>query len=90
MFDDVYLNILNHPKCLNIRTLPNKIKQEAQKRLQPYINRPKVKQMIDYMMSENWYDTHWTEFVAYTNALDKSRNENILELVPEFKDYWHE
>ena len=90
MFDDVYLNILNHPKCLNIRTLPTKIKQEAEKRLQPYINRPKVKQMIDYMMSEDWYDTYWNEFVAYTNALDKSRNENILELVPEFKDYWHE
>lgn len=90
MFEDVYLNILNHPKCLNIKTLPKKIKNMVIDRLQNYQNRPKVKQMIGYMMSEDWYDTHWNEFVAYTNALDKSRNENILELVPEFKDYWHE
>lgn len=90
MFDDVYLNILNHPKCLNIKTLPLNIKNEVAKRLEPYKNRSKVKQMIDYMMSEDWYTKYWEEFIAYTNALDKSRNENILELVPEFKDYWHE
>lgn len=90
MFDNVFLNILNHPKCLNIKTLPVEIKHQVVKKLENYINRPKVKQMIDYMMSENWFDIHWNEFVAYTNALDTSRNENILELVPEFKTYWHD
>jgi len=90
MFEDVFLNILNHPKCLNIRTLPKNLKELVCKRLENYQNRPKVKQMISYMLSEDWYDQRWNEFVAYTNALDKSRNENILELVPEFKNYWHD
>ena len=45
--------------------------------------------MIDYMQSENWYDTLWNDFMDYTNTLDKSRNENILEVVPEFKEYWN-
>jgi sulfatase maturation enzyme AslB (radical SAM superfamily) len=89
MFEDVYLNILNHPKCLNIRTLPTKIKKLVEEKLQPYMNRPKVKQMINYMNKEDWYDTHWKEFVDYTNALDKSRNENILDLVPEFGEFWN-
>ena len=53
------------------------------------MNRPKVKQMINYMNKEDWYDTHWKEFVDYTNALDKSRNENILDLVPEFGEFWN-
>lgn len=90
LFEDVYLNILNHPKCLNIKTLPKSIKQEVESRLSNFMNRPKVKQMIQYMNSEDWYDSYWNEFVDYTNVLDKSRNENILELVPEFKDYWHD
>ena len=88
-FTDVYLNILNHPKCLNIKVLPNELKQEAIKRLQPFADRTKVKQMIDYMKSENWYDSLWNDFMDYTNKLDKSRKENILEVVPEFKEYWN-
>lgn len=88
MFDDIYLNILNHPYCLNVRTLPDELKHEAEKRLQPFINRPKVKQMIMYMWKESWYDKYWKEFVNYTNALDKNRNENILEVVPEFEKFW--
>ena len=87
-FSDVYLNILNHPKCLNIKVLPSEIKNQVEKKLAPYMDRPKVKQMIDYMNSEDWYQTHWKEFMAYTNKLDESRNENILEVVPAFKDYW--
>ena len=88
-FTDVYLYILNHPKCLNIKVLPNDLKQETIKRLKPFAERSKVKQMIDYMQSENWYDSLWGDFMEYTNTLDKSRNENILEVVPEFKEYWN-
>ena len=89
MFDDIYLNILNHPYCLNVRTLPDEIKQEAEKRLQPYLNRPKVKQLIKYMWKDSWFDSYWKEFVNYTNVMDQKRNENILELIPEYKDYWN-
>ena len=90
MFEDVYLNILNHPKCLNIKTLPSKIKNLVANKLENYKNRPKVKQMIQYMYSEDWYDQHWQEFIDYTNQLDKSRNENILDLVPEFGEFWND
>jgi len=88
MFDDLYLNILNHPYCLNVRTLPDELKHEAEKRLQPYLNRSKVRQLIKYMWKESWYEKYWNEFVNYTNTLDKSRNENILDVVPEFEKFW--
>jgi MoaA/NifB/PqqE/SkfB family radical SAM enzyme len=45
----IYLNILNHPTCLNIQVLPADLKKLAEERLQPYILLPKVQSIIKYM-----------------------------------------
>jgi hypothetical protein len=81
-----YLNILNHPVCLNIQTLPLELKKLAEERLVDYLHWPKVKETIAYM---NAADTsnHLTEFFDYTKAIDESRNENLLEHIPEFEKY---
>jgi molybdenum cofactor biosynthesis enzyme MoaA len=78
----VYFNILNHPDQLNIRVLPEHLKQLAAERLQPYLHLEKVQGIIDYMMSENW-SNKLSAFYKYTSELDKSRNENLFDIIPE-------
>ena len=82
----IYFNILNHPEELNIRVLPKHLKEEAEKRLQPYLNLEKVSGIIKYMWAEDWHDKYYSKFINYTKALDKSRKQNILDYVEEFKD----
>lgn len=77
-----YLNILNHPVCLNIQTLPPDLKKLAEKRLKDYIEWPKVKETIAYMNSADT-SNRMNEFDKYTATLDKLRNENITTHVPE-------
>jgi len=81
-----YLNILNHPVCLNIQTLPIELKKIAEERLVDYLDWPKVKDTIAYMNSADT-SNHLTEFFDYTAAIDKSRNENLLDHIPEFEKY---
>ena len=77
-----YLNILNHPVCLNIQTLPADLKTLAEERLTDYLEWPKVKETIAYMNSADTSD-HIIEFNKYTNALDELRNESLTTHVPE-------
>jgi MoaA/NifB/PqqE/SkfB family radical SAM enzyme len=81
-----YLNILNHPICLNIQTLPLELKKLVEERLVDYLDWPKVKETIAYMNSADT-SGHLTEFFDYTAAIDKSRNENLLDHIPEFEKY---
>ena len=46
-----------------------------------------VKGVTSYMNSESYYDSHWNEFIKYTQQLDSIRNENLLDVEPKFKDY---
>ena len=81
----IYFNILNHPDCLNIRVLPVNLKKVVVDNLKIYYDVPKVKGIIDYMLAEDWIDK-LEDFCTYTQKLDYSRNENLKNLIPEFKD----
>ncbi len=81
-----YLNILNHPQCLNIRTLPLDLKNKAKESLEDWINQIEVQEVISYMLKEDWTGKYLSEFIDYTRAIDKTRNENILSLIPEFSN----
>jgi organic radical activating enzyme len=82
----LYLNILNHPRSLNIRILPKQLKLLAEQRLEPYLDLPKVKETIKYMNSVD-DDQYLDEFFNYNNTLDSLREQNFYDLVPEFKVY---
>ncbi len=83
----LYLNILNHPRSMNIRVLPRELKELAESRLHPYLNLPKVKDVINYMMAQD--DSQYLqEFFEYNNTLDKLRDQDFFVLVPEFKKYF--
>jgi len=81
----IYLNILNHPDYLNIRVLPEELKQQAKQNLQAHLDVPKMQGVIDYMFAEDWTDK-LPAFVKYTRELDANRKEDILEIVEEFAD----
>lgn len=81
----IYFNILNHPEELNIRVLPKHLKEQAAAQLQPYLHLDKVQGIIDYMYAEDWNDKYH-KFLSYTASLDSSRNENLFDLIPEFKE----
>jgi len=86
--NNIYLHILDHPSCLNIKVLPTELKELARDRLQPFMHVNRVNNIIDYMLSED-LSSRLNEFKTYTIALDKNRNESILELVPEMKDIFN-
>lgn len=79
----IYFNILNHPEELNIRVLPKNLKKIAEDKLQPYLHLEKVKGIISYMNSEDW-SHKMDQFYYYTDQLDKSRNEKLTDIIPEF------
>jgi MoaA/NifB/PqqE/SkfB family radical SAM enzyme len=84
---DIYLNILNHPESMNIRVLPETLKHLAQKRLQPYLDIPKVADTIKYMWAEDWHEKRWKEFVDFNMKADELQKGNLLDVCPEFKSY---
>ena len=85
---NIHLDMLVHPSCLNIKVLPIELKELARDRLHPFMHIPKINNIINYMLSED-LSSRLNEFKTYTIALDKSRNESILELVPEMKDIFN-
>lgn len=82
--NNIFFNILDHPSCLNIKVLPNDLKELAKDRLQPYVHFPRVQGIIDFMLSQD-LSIHIEDFKKYTTALDKSRNESILTVIPEME-----
>ena len=79
-----YLNILNHPHCLNIRTLPEFLKEKVTSNLSPFSSTISVNEVIKYLNKESLYDRYYEEFLNYTKTLDKSRGESFEKIMPEF------
>lgn len=92
-------HICHTPKHTNIKVLPNMIKDELEDHYEEYIewvkssDHPKnVKKqfvkilngVIKFMNSEDYSD-HLNDFIDITNDLDKIRNHNVLDIVPEYE-----
>jgi len=96
-------HVAHHPKHLNIRVLPESMKQDITKKFSEFVNWTKennynsyiVKQASDiangitnYMNGEDYYKEYWNQFTEYTKKLDSIRSENIIDVEPIFKDYF--
>ena len=79
---DIYLNILNHPRYLNIRCLPEQLKKQVNDTLCKYKHINKVQGVIDYMYAEDWSE-YIPELIDYTRKLDQSRKQDCTEAAPE-------
>lgn len=85
-----YMNLLNHPHCLNIRVLPESLKTKALNNLQPYLHHKSIEQVANYLGSESWNQKYFSQFINYTQKLDQMRGQNFLQLCPEYKDFFGE
>lgn len=85
--DQIYLNILNHPECLNIRTLPMALKNLTELRLKEWYHIPKVQDTVQYMWAEDWHEKRWQEFIKYNGKMDDLQRGNLVDVVPEFVGY---
>jgi sulfatase maturation enzyme AslB (radical SAM superfamily) len=83
-----YLNILNHPSCLNIRVLPQELKDIAREKLRPLIEFSEVREVLSYLDKECWFKQSFEEFKNYTMELDSLRGQSLLSVVPEFSKYF--
>jgi MoaA/NifB/PqqE/SkfB family radical SAM enzyme len=94
----IHLNCLREPIRLDIRVLPERLKNVAYERLKPFINDPTflnvktekdcpVQSIVDWMYSSD-LSQHLNHFFAYTTAIDMQRNESLLNIAPEFEPYY--
>lgn len=95
-------HVAHRPHYLNIKVLPPDIKKEVVARFddllehvletgypeQVYDQAKSIRDsVVNYMMSEDRYESGWPAFVDYTTRLDAIRNQDIRDVVPELREY---
>ena len=83
--NDAFTTICNAPMYLSPFVLPSDIRQRAIALLDGISD---FKTLIKKLENNNIHSEHWVTFVEFTKELDKLRSENVLNLIPELKEYW--
>ena len=96
------IHVAHSPSHACIKSLPLEMKQLVrekydkfkdwliQENLDPKIEQAALKiinSIVDFMMSEDT-SSKWGWFKEYTRQLDKLRNQNIIDVVPEYEPYF--
>ena len=79
-------NILDTPKFLNIRVLPDVLKKRVEKELLLFQDDFRVERVINYMKKESWMN-YLNDFFRYTDFFDQSRNQSLDEILPELASF---
>lgn len=94
-------HMCHSPKYYNVKVLPMELKQQVVAHYQTYIDWVNTTDLSDnvkkdfakilngvakFMMSEDYSEKYLTEFIQHTVKLDSIRGQNILDIVPEFKE----
>jgi sulfatase maturation enzyme AslB (radical SAM superfamily) len=84
------LTVAHGPSEMNIVNLPPALKAIAIERLRNNKHYATIKSKIEGVISYLGQDpiVEWDKVKSATNKLDSIRNENVLDVVPEFKSYW--
>jgi sulfatase maturation enzyme AslB (radical SAM superfamily) len=80
----VFFNMVHHPQHLNVRSLPNQIKQQVRNKL--LANNPnwQITSILDFMdMPLVNQPQLWTKFLESTKKLDLLRQQDLAETFPE-------
>lgn len=84
------LTLCHYPAELNITNLTPELKELVELRLlssKHYIEQQRqIDGIISYMHEQPV--SGWNKTMQFTNKLDKLRKETVLDVVPEFKQYW--
>ena len=94
-------HMCHSPKYYNVKVLPLELKQQVAAHYQTYIDWVNTTDLTDhvkkdfakilngvakFMMSEDYSEKYLNEFIQHTVKLDSIRGQNILDIVPEFKE----
>jgi hypothetical protein len=94
-------HMCHSPKYYNIKVLPMNIKIKLKAHYQNYIDwvnttdlSANVKKdfakilngVVKFMMSEDYSEQWLEEFINHTVKLDKIRDQNIIDIVPQYKE----
>jgi sulfatase maturation enzyme AslB (radical SAM superfamily) len=80
----VFFNMVHHPQYLNVRSLPDQIKQQVRSKL--LANNPnwQITSILDFMdMPLSNQPQLWTKFLESTKKLDLLRQQDLAETFPE-------
>jgi radical SAM protein with 4Fe4S-binding SPASM domain len=82
-----FTTICNSPVYLSPFVLPMNIRETVIEELSSIDD---FSHLTKSLKSDDTHQLHWDTFVSFTNDLDKLRNENVLNIIPEFRKYWNE
>lgn len=86
------LSPVHYPEHLSIRVLPDSLKFLTRGKLRALSEYPQFKTSIEglikFMYSKRTTNDEWLFHSGYAKDIDRVRSENLLDLVPEFKEYW--
>jgi len=95
-------HVAHSPKHINIRVLPPDIKLLVRSRFEDFhawVTAEKypshviasslriMNSILDYMNADDYHAQYWEYFATFTSKLDVIREQNILDVVTEFKGY---
>jgi len=91
-----FLIAVNQPAYMDAVHLPDAIKQKGYDAATAVLNNSNAldwektnnQALLDHVMNTPRDPEQWNTFIDYTNRLDKVRNQSILDVIPEYKDYW--
>ena len=84
---------VNQPLYMDPIHLPDKIKQEGLKKQLAILDNisldvSSITSLLKYIIEQPRDQTQWDEFILHTKNLDAVRNQNILDYIPEYREYW--
>lgn len=94
----VHGNIAWDPIFINPQVLPRELKKEATEKYKKYLTTVEPKnernkrihrftiQNMNFLNAKD-ESNYFKQFLYYTQALDRTRNTNIIDIIPQFKDY---
>jgi len=91
-----YLIQVNQPAYMDAIHLPDAIKQQGYNAACKVLNESSApdwekannQALLDHVMQHDRDPDKWKQFIEQTNRLDRVRNQSILDVIPEYKEYW--
>jgi len=93
---------VTQPEYMDPIHMPDEIKEKGYKaitqtiaELQPGaedhdVSAKNIEGLMNHIMNTPRNESRWEQMIFESNKLDRIRNSCILDIVPEFKDYWHD
>ena len=87
-----YINLLEGPTFYHVSVLPDNFRADVTKKLQKFIETYRSKHGIDlsnrfqyilHELNKPWNKSGALQFISMTSRVDKIRNENLYEVIPE-------